>query len=141
MEFSLVMAVTTVAVGTMIYFKDYVNRSEAMRAMEQLGQRIVRYRQENGSVPPESFVNNVRENVDGYVRLGKLTYRGLWIDFESAPDEILAYVEKDYHSWSLGKGCIVLSLDGRIQWLDKQQFLTLLKQQQSAEEIRMLGEN
>jgi len=140
MDFLLVMAVTAIAVVAMINFKDWVNRSEAMRAMEQLGQILVRYRKENGSVPAESFVDDARANLEGGVRLGNLTYRGLWIDIDSTDDEILAYTEKDYHFWLVGKGSVVLRLDGRVEWLGKQQFLAQLKQQQSAEEIQMLGE-
>ena len=36
-EFIAVMAVTAIAIVVMINFEDWVNRSEAMRAMEQLG--------------------------------------------------------------------------------------------------------
>jgi len=139
-EFAVVMVITAIAVVTMINFKDWVNRSEAMRAMEQLGQIVIRYRQEHGSVPPESYVDSIKEDLEGYVRLGKLRYRGLWIDFESTPDEILAYTEKNYRSVFVDKGYVVLRLDGRVQWLSKQECETLLARQQSQKEIQMLQE-
>ena len=139
-EFAVVMVITAIAVVTMINFKDWVNRSEAMRAMEQLGQIVIQYRQEHGSVPPESYVDSIKEDLEGHVRLGKLQYRGLWIDFESTPDEILAYTEKNYRSVFVDKGYVVLRLDGRVQWLSKQECETLLARQQSQKEIQMLQE-
>ncbi|MHC4362377.1 MAG: hypothetical protein ACYSTZ_06085, partial [Planctomycetota bacterium] len=93
MEFVVVIVITAVAVLAMINFKDWVNRSEAIGAMESLSKKVLKYRQTHGSVPPRSCVDEQRENLPGYVRLGNFRYRGLWIDFESTPDEILAYAE------------------------------------------------
>jgi len=121
----------------MINFKDWVNRSEAMRAMEQLGQTVLKYRKDRGSVPPESYIDRIKENLEGYIRLGNLRYRAQWLDFESSSDEILAYTEKKYHSL-IGKGFVVLRLDGRVEWMEKQEFRNLLAQQQSPTEIEML---
>jgi hypothetical protein len=132
-----VMAVTLVAVIAMINVKDWINRSEALRAMEQLGTRILEYRQTNGSVPPQSYVDSQKGRVEGHVRLGKLQYRGRWIDFDATSDEILAYAEKKYRSLILGDGYVVLRLDGRVEWMDKPEFEKLLAQQQSPTEIEM----
>ena len=119
-------------------FKDRGNRAEAMRAMEHLGRTVLQYRKEHGSVPPESYIGRVREDLPGNVRLGDVRYRGMWIDFESSGDEILAYAEKRYPSSFLRGGFVVLRLDGRVEWMDKQEFETLLAQQQSPMEIEML---
>jgi hypothetical protein len=132
-----VIAVTTVAVVAMINLKDWVNRSEALRAMEQLGRKILEYRQTNGSVPPQSFVDIQKERVEGHVRLGTLRYRAQWIDFDATKDEILAYSEKKYRSLLLGHGYVVLRLDGRVEWMGKEEFEKLLGQQQSLIEIEM----
>jgi hypothetical protein len=137
MHFTIVIVITAVAVVAMINFKDWVNRSEGMRAMKQLGQIVLKYRKEYGSIPPESYVDRIKESLEGHVRLGHLQYRAQWIKFESSPDEILAYTEKNYHSL-LGKGFIVLRLDGRVEWMKKQEFQTLLAQQQNPMEIEML---
>jgi hypothetical protein len=123
----------------MINFKDWVNRSEAMRAMQHLSQVVLRYRNENGSVPPQSYVDSIRENLEGHIRLGKLIYRAQWLDLESTPDEILAYSEKKYRSF-IGKGFVVLRLDGTVEWLDKKKFQTILNQQQNPLEIQTLQE-
>ena len=139
-EFIAVMVVTLIAVVAMINFKDWVNRSEALRAMEHLGREVLKYRQRYGSVPPESYVDSIKEKLEGHPRLGKLRYRARWIDFESTPDEILAYTEKKYHSLLFGNGFIVLRLNGRVEWMDKKEFETLLAQQQSSMEIQMLRE-
>jgi hypothetical protein len=122
----------------MINFKDWVNRSEGMRAMEQLSRIVLQYRKEHGCVPPESYIDRIKEDLQGYVRLSNLRYRALWIDFECPPDEILAYAEKNYRSSVIGEGFIVLRLDGRVEWMEKQKFKALLAQQQSPEEIRMM---
>jgi hypothetical protein len=136
-EFATIMTVTVIAVVAMINFKDWVNRSEAMGAMKQLGQVVLEYRKEHGLVPPESHVNEVKE-MRGWVRLGNLKYRAQWIDIGASPDEILAYAEKKYPSSLLNDGYVVLRLDGRVEWMEKQQFEKLLTQQQSKMEIDML---
>ena len=134
------MVITLVAVVAMISFKDLVNRSEAMRAMEHLGKIVLQHRKDYGSVPPESYVDRIKRDLEGYARLGNLRYRAQWIGFECAPDEILAYAERNYRSLLVGKGFIVLRFDGRVEWMGKQDFETLLAQQQSPMEIEMLRE-
>ncbi len=131
------MVITVLAVVAMINFRDWVNRSEAMHAMEYLGQAALQYRKEHGSVPPQSFVDRIKESLPGGVRLGDLRYRGLWINFESSGGEILAYTEKKYRSLLLSDGFIVLRLDGRIEWMGEEKFKKLLARQQSPMEAQM----
>ncbi len=137
-DFATIIVITAIAVVAMINFKDFVNRSEAMRAMEHLRRRVKQYRDEHGSVPPKSWVDRQRENLPGNVRLGNLQYRAQWIDFESTQDEILAYAERNYNSLFLGDGFIVLRLDGRVEWMGKQEFDTLLPEQQRQMETETL---
>lgn len=133
-----VIVVTAIAVVAMINLKNWVNRSESMRAMEDLGRIVSQYRGKYGCVPPESYVDGIKEELEGHARLGKVIYRAQWIDFESKPDEILAYTEQPYSSWLFGKKHIVLRLDGRVEWMDKREFKALLAKQQSSQEIEML---
>jgi len=140
-NFIIVMLITAIASFAMINFKDWVNRSEAMRAMEHLGQIVLQYRKEHGQVPPQSYLDRQRSSLQGNIRLGKLNYRALWIDFESTPDEILCYTEKKYDSLFVSSGFIVLTLDGRVRWMGKQDFLTLLAKQQGPMEIEAGGED
>jgi len=139
-DFATVIVITAIAVVAMINFKDWVNRSEAMRAMEHLRQRVKQYRDKHGSVPSGPWVDSQREKLPGNVRLGNLQYRARWITFESDPNEILAYTERNYNSLLVGKGYIVLRLDaalsdkGRVEWMGKHKFETLLARQQSPEE-------
>jgi hypothetical protein len=137
-EFITIIAITAIAVGVMVNFKDWVNRSEAIGAMNQLSQVVLKYRKEYGSVPPESYVNEIKRDLKGGVRLGDLKYRAQWIEFDAPPDEILAYAERKYPSSLLNDGYVVLRLDGRVEWMDKQQFEKLLAQRQSKAEIDML---
>ena len=139
-EFVVVMVITVIAVVAMINLKDWLNRAEAMRALEQLGEIALDYRRLHHSVPPESYVEQVKTDLEGQVRLGDLRYRGLWIDLDSGPDEILAYTEKNYKSLVVGKGYVVLRLDGRVEWLGKEEFEQVLAGQQSPMEIQMLRE-
>jgi hypothetical protein len=139
-EFFVVIGLTTIAVVAMIYFRYWVNHSEAMRAMEHLGRIVVEYRKTQGSVPSQSYIDSVKNQLEGSPRLGNLQYRALWIDFESPPNEILAYSERNYGSWFVGKGYVVLRLDGTVQWLPKQEFEAILKKQQSQKELEMLKE-
>jgi len=133
-----VIVITAVAVVAMINFKDWINRSEAMRAMEHLGRIVLQHRKNYGSVSPESHIDRIKEELEGHVRLGNLQYRARWIDLDATPDEILAYTEKKYRSSLLSDGYVVLRLDGRVEWMDKQEFETLLAQQQNPMEIEML---
>jgi len=139
-EFGVVIAITVFAVIAMIFWKDWVNRSEAMLAMEELGKKVLQYRRDNGVVPPESWVQLEKQNLPGAPRLGQMQYRGLWIDFESSSDAILAYSEKNYPSPLVGQGYVVLRLDGRVQWLGKEEFEKLLARQQSRDELKLLHE-
>jgi len=139
-EFGVVIAITAVAVVAMIVLKDWVNRSEAILAMQELGEKTLQYRRENGSVPPESWVDLQEENLPGAPRLGQVQYRGLWIDFESPSDAILAYSQKNYRSPLVGHGYVVLLLDGRVQWLEKEEFEKLLARQQTEDELRLIRE-
>ena len=139
-RFMTVTIVTTIAVLAMINFKAWINRSEAMRAMKHLSQIVLQYRNEHGSIPPESYINGIRERLQGNVRLGDMQYRSRWIDIEGPPDEILAYAEKKYHSLLFSDGFIVLMRDGRVEWMEKKKFEELLAQQQSPMEAQMLKE-
>ena len=125
----VVITFTAIAVLVMTNLKHWVNRSDTMRAMEQLGRKVLKYRQVNGLLPSASHVAGIKKEVEGGVWLGELQYRALWIDFESTPDEILAYTEKDYHSSLVSDGYVVLRLDGRVEWMGKKEFKELLAQQ------------
>jgi hypothetical protein len=133
-----VIIITAIAVTAMINLKNWVNRSEATRAMEELSRIVSQYRGKYGSAPPESYIDRIKEDLEGHVRLGRVIYRAQWIDFESTPDKILAYTERPYSSWLFGEKHIILRLDGRVEWLDKQEFETLLAQQQSSQELEVL---
>ena len=135
-NFAVVMVITVAAVVGMVELKNTVNRSEAMRAMENLGRVVSDYKQKNGSVPPESYVDGVKGSLQGQIRLGNLHYRARWIEFDSPPDTILAYVRKDFGSLFFRPGAIVLRFDGRVQWMDKPDFDKMLARQQSPLEVK-----
>jgi hypothetical protein len=133
-----VLVITGIAVAAMINLKNRVNRSEAMRAMEHLSRIVLQYREKYGIFPPESYINRIREELEGYARLGEVIYRAQYITFESKSDEILAYTRRYHSSWLFGEKYIVLRLDGRVEWMDRQEFETLLARQQSSQELEML---
>ena len=91
-----VTIVTFILVVTFANFKDVVNRSEAMRAIDAIGKTVLQYRKDNGYLPPQNYVDTIRQDVPGSVRMGKLNYRALYITRDSKPDEILAYTLNNY---------------------------------------------
>jgi len=92
----------------MVELKNWVNRSEAMRAMEHLGSLIASYRQKNGSVPPQSYVDAMKKSLEGQARLGNLQYRARWIEFNSPPDTITQERIIVLYSCILGQLCFGL---------------------------------
>jgi hypothetical protein len=133
-----VLVITAVAAAAMVNLKNWINRSEAMRAMEQLSRIVLQYREKHGSIPPESYIDAVKQKLEGNVRLGEVIYRAQFISFESTPDQILAYTERYHDSWLFGKKNIILYLDGRVEWMDNQELKALLAQQQSSRELELL---
>jgi hypothetical protein len=140
-NFALVILITTAVVFGMVELKNWVNRSEATRAMEQLQKAVAEYRAKNSSVPPESYVDGIIKTFAGETRLGNLNYRARWITFDSPPETVLAYVNKDYRSFFYRPGVIVLRYDGRIEWMDKASFNKLLAAQQTPLEIETTPQN
>jgi len=133
-ESAIVLIATMAAVLGMVQLKDYVNRSEAKRAMTQLGQRILEYRKQYGSLPPQSFVDSIKGDVEGAVRIGNVSYRARWIGLDAPADTILAYSQKRHPSSLLKDGYVVLRLDGTIEWLPTAQFAALFAKQRTATE-------
>ncbi len=133
----LVLAITTAFIVLMINVKDLLNKKEAMRAMQIVGQEVLSYRKQYGSLPPESYLARLKEQ---FVRLGKLHYRAQWIGFDSEPNTILAYTKHDFHSLAASEGYVVLRLDGRVEWMDTKQFETLLTKHQTSGELDILQE-
>jgi len=134
-EFILVCVIIVAVVLGLLNFKDYVNRTEGIRAMEQLGRIVLSYRQSHGSVPPEYYVDQIKGKLEGSARLGGLIYRARWIEYGATSNEILAYTRRDY-GMIIGAGYIVLRLDGRVEWMGEKEFKKLLGSQQSPDEKR-----
>ena len=134
LESTLVLAITIIAMLAMVMFKDKTNQREALLAMEQLGVKILEYRQEYGVIPPENVVESIRPSIQGNARLGTLHYRARWIGLDARKSEIVAYTHKHYRSLLVESGTIVLHLDGRVSWMTPREFNILLNHQQSEEE-------
>jgi hypothetical protein len=136
-NFAGVIVITVASVIGMVELKNRVNHSEATRAMEHLWRVVSDYKQKNGSIPPQSYIDGVKEVLEGKARIGNLQYRALGIQVDSPPDTILAYVIKEYHSLFFRPEAIVLRLNGRVEWMDKQQFEQLLSSQQTPLELQL----
>lgn len=136
-ESMLVLAATALAVVGMMHLRDYINRSEAMRAMGQLGGRILDYRRQYGSLPPESFINSIKGDLEGSVRLGNVRYRALYIGLDAPAETILAYSERKYSSFFVDDGYVVLHLDGTVKWIPAEQFPGLYRKQRTPDEPEM----
>ncbi len=136
LESTVVLTVTVMAMLAMVMFKDKTNQREALLAMEQLGSKILEYRQTYGVVPPQSVVENIRPSIQGNARLGTLHYRARWIGLDARDSEILAYTHKQYRSPLVEDGTIVLHLNGNVSLMTPRDFKILLDHQQSDEEKR-----
>ena len=140
-EVIIIVAITTIAVLAMVNFKDYINKSEAIKFMNHLSSSIKNHKEKYGAVPPESYIQQIKDDLQGSLRLGGLQYRSRWIDFDSPPDTILAYTERSYRSPFVGKGFVVLRLDGKVQWMGKKEFKQIFTTQQKPQEIELLKKN
>ena len=141
----LVAHIVTVLVFTIVMvigfanIKNVINRSESTRAMKLLGNEILQYRKNYGSLPSESYVKQYSEGI-GAVRLANFIYRAQWIEFGFEPNStILAYSEKNYKGL-VTSGCVVLWLNGRVDWMNKKQFEQVLAAQQKQQELRWIKE-
>ena len=135
-RFVIVIACTAAFVAVMLNVRDYVNKAEAMRTMEHLGEKVRQYRAKYNSTPPKSYLAGQRTDLQD-VRLGDFEYRAPWIGFGATPDTILAYARKNYQ-FLVGKGYIVMRLDGHVEWMEKDKFEAVLKKQQTEAEINLL---
>jgi hypothetical protein len=135
-NFFIVVAGTTVFVAVMLNVRDHLNKAEAMRTMEHLAEKVQEYRKRIKSTPPKTYLVGHRTDFED-VRLGNFEYRAPWIKFGAGPDTILAYARKNYQ-FLIGRGYIVMRLDGRVEWMKKAEFETLLKKQQTEAEIELL---
>jgi hypothetical protein len=118
-------------------FKDYVNKSEAVRAYRQLGQEVLKYRNQTGQLPSEATIANLKEQLEGSARVGNIEYRAQYISIDSPPDSIVAYSEKNYR-WLVKSGFVVLLLDGRVLYMSPKEFNGLLTKQQTAFEAEQI---
>lgn len=118
-------------------FKDYINKREAIRGFNQLGQKILEHRKNYGQLPSESSIEGLKEQVEGAARIGIIRYRAQWIGTDSPPNTIVAYAEKEYN-WLIGSGVVVLLLDGQVQYLAPKVFHELLAKQQTLAEAEQM---
>lgn len=116
-------------------FKDFINKREAIRGFNQLGEKIIDHRKHSGQLPGESSIESLREQVEGAARVGVIRYRAQWIGIDSPPNTIVAYAEKEY-DWLIGSGVVVLLLDGQVLYLAPKEFNKLLSQQQTLAEAK-----
>ena len=126
-EVAAVLIVTLIAVIGMINFKDYINRSEAIEAMQNGGRIVAEYRRQHNRVPSESYFFRKMRTIKGAVRLPGMVYRGLWIDLEAEPNDILAYAKKKYPASLLDDGYVVLRVDANAVWMGGDEFEALLE--------------
>jgi hypothetical protein len=137
-----IVTVVTFTVAMVVGFaniKNAINRSETIRAMKILNDEILKYKKEYGSLPAELYVKQFTDKI-GAVRLFGFQYRAQWIEFDSKPDiTILAYSEKNYKGL-VKAGYIVLWLNGKVEWVPKNQFEKILAAQQKQQELQWLRE-
>lgn len=118
----VVLVVTAVTIIAVNNFKDFINKSESLLAMNNLGTMVGQYRNQHGTLPPESYISDIKDKLQGSPRLGKLVYRAKWLGYTTSNETIIAYSRKDYSGLILGSGYAVLKYDGSVQWLTEDEF-------------------
>jgi hypothetical protein len=66
--------------------------------------------------------------------MGNVQYRALYVGPDAPADTLLAYSERRYPSSFIGKGYVVLRLDGTVLWMPVDQFAALFAAQRTAAE-------
>ncbi|MFH1615598.1 MAG: hypothetical protein ABIG61_11030 [Planctomycetota bacterium] len=138
MNFIVMVIITGAFAFLMINLRSVLNRSEAMRAMEELGKAALQYRTRTGALPSEVYLRNMIKQIEGSVRLGHVRYRAMWIETGASPDTILAYASNPAQSLFVPKGYVVLRLGGSVEYMRKNDFEELLAKQQTEAEVKLL---
>lgn len=126
-QFIVVIVITCVLVVVMYGMKEVVNRNESMRAMTHLSRLLTQYRQKYGSLPDEDYIDQVRDQLEGWARFGEPVYRLKWIG-QNAPDaEVLTYVKKQYSGLMVNDGYVIMRMNGNVEWLSKNNFEKMMK--------------
>lgn len=102
--------------------------------MRQLGNFVTQYKKENGIIPPKSVIEDIEEQLQGSERLGDFRYRGIWMDYKSEPDEIIAYVKKDFNNLLVRSGVIILRLNGEVEFISNKKFSEIISEQMTKQE-------
>lgn len=135
---AFVIVITVMVTFLMANVKDLINRSEAMKGMEHLGEKILEYKVDNGSRPSEFLLEDFYKQIPNMARLGKVNYRAIWIEPDADEEaEILAYIKKQYRSLFMNDGYIVLFCNGTVEWKSLRDFEDLLDSQQDTMEKSM----
>ncbi|OHB60939.1 MAG: hypothetical protein A2167_07810 [Planctomycetes bacterium RBG_13_46_10] len=128
-ESIIIIIITALAVAGMVNLKQWGNRTETIKVMQQLGHIVLQYRKEHGLVPSEGDIKGIQDKLQGDVNLDELQYRAECLDADSTPDEILAYIERRFHASLVSKGYVVLQLNGAVVWMNKEEFKQALSRQ------------
>lgn len=135
----IVLAFTVATVVGFANIKNAINRSETIRAMQLLGDDVLAYRKQYGSLPSEYYAKQFADRI-GAVRLTDFQYRAQWVEFGSEPNTtILAYSQKNYKGL-VKAGAIVLWLNGKVEWISKKQLEQILTAQQKQQELQWIQE-
>ena len=130
---------TIITIAGLATVKNSINKSEAIRAMKLLGQKVLSYRQKYGSLPSQRYAMQFINEISA-VRLMNLQYRAQWIEYgANVHKTVLAYSKKDYKGL-VKAGYIVLWLDGRVEWMKPSEFELILRSQQKKDELDYLKE-
>jgi hypothetical protein len=132
-HFLSVIIVTLLFVFGLINLRDGINRREALREMTQFGEAVLKYRQNNGSLPPEAWTKPL---LDSFSRI-EVKYRATMILYDSPPNTILAYSKQRSYSLFVKAGYIVLRLNGAVDFMRPDEFEPLLKKQEADRNLEL----
>ena len=136
----IVIVVTFFAAVVLMNLKAVGLRREAMRAMTNLSLEIMNYKKTYIFLPPQEYLDKIIRDMKAQGLLGDVQYRASTA-VDSKDDEILAYTKTNYHTMFDKDDCLVLRLNGSVEWMDKFELDALLARQEGPMEkqTRMLG--
>src|SRR4030042_5886805 len=112
----IVVTVTIFAAVVLMNLKAVCLRREAVRAMANLSLEIMKYKKAYIFLPPQEYLDTIIRDTKVQGLLGNVQYRSLTTT-DAKEDEILAYTETNYHTMFHKDNCLVIRLNGSVEWM------------------------
>ncbi len=113
-RFCIVMALTIALIAALSQYRNVVNKSEAIKAMDVLSMEIAKYDLFHGELPPKDYILEVINRYKLF-RIGSVKCRSQWIEPGSGPETILLFSKKNYNSLFVKSGYVYLTKEDMLE--------------------------